>query len=55
MITGGLRKIWRDKLPEAHEELEKHFEEEHGITSWPDYRIKVATGYLKDLEEAEGR
>ena len=50
MITGGLRRIWQGKLPEAHEELKKHFEEEHGITSWSDFRVKVVTGYLKDLD-----
>lgn len=56
MITGGLRQVWQDKLPEAHAELEAHFIEKHGFDEEGIWRkmggkIRVATGYLKDLPE----
>ena len=56
IFLGCMTQVWRDKLPEAHDELLQHFREEHGFTEdriWPmlSGKYRVATGYLKDLEE----
>ena len=56
MFTGGLTQRWMDILGEAQAELEAHFREEHGFEEENIWRLigphlKVATGYLKDLEE----